>query len=58
VDRTIAVSAAALTSGVAAEWFNPRTGDRTAANRNPAGDAIEFTSPAEGDWLLALNKRN
>jgi hypothetical protein len=57
VDRIIAVNAAALPSRNAGEWFNPRTGESTAASGKATGDAIEFLTPTEGDWLLVLNKR-
>jgi len=39
--------------GAAAEWFDPRTGDRREAPA-PAGDVTEFTPPAEGDWVLVV----
>ena len=56
VDRTIAATTAALPDGAVGEWFNPRTGARTAASGKTAGDATEFLTPTEGDWLLVLKK--
>ena len=56
VDRTVALNAAALPPGVTGQWFDPRTGARSGASGNSAGNALEFSTPEEGDWLLVLKK--
>lgn len=57
VDRTMTLNPAALPPAAAGEWFNPRSGVRSVAMGRPAGDTVEFSTPAEGDWLLVLKKR-
>ncbi len=56
VDRTVSVNVAALPPGVTGEWFNPRTGARSPATGNLAGDTLDFSTPEVGDWLLVLKK--
>jgi hypothetical protein len=56
VDRTVALDAAALPPGVTGQWFDPRTGARSGAAGTSAGNALEFSTPEEGDWLLVLKK--
>lgn len=41
--------------GAVAEWFDPRTGDRSEATA-PTGGVTEFTPPAEGDWVLVVRR--
>ena len=36
-------------------WFNPRTGQATAAGTFPTSDMRKLTPPAEGDWDLMLD---
>jgi len=36
-------------------WFDPRTGQATAAGTFPTRGAQELTPPAEGDWVLVLD---
>ncbi len=42
VDRMIAVSSAALRGRVAGEWFNPRTGERTAASGHATVSSVRI----------------
>ncbi|MCX6628040.1 MAG: DUF4038 domain-containing protein, partial [Candidatus Solibacter sp.] len=53
-DRTIVVRPAALPGRIASEWFNPRTGGRTPTSGRTAAESVEFSAPADGDWLLVL----
>ena len=54
-DRSVEVKLGAITSLPAAEWFNPRTGARSRAPVAASGpDALLFTTPGEGDWLLVV----
>jgi hypothetical protein len=45
----LSVSAGILRSGLRAEWFDPRTGARQAANSDSAG---HFVAPSDQDWVL------
>ncbi len=38
------------------QWFNPRTGKVTGANRVAAGKHAEFTPPSSNDWALHLQR--
>ena len=43
---------------IAATWFDPRTGEATAAGRVPGGRAHDFGPPSSGrghDWVLVLD---
>ena len=54
-DRSVEVKLGAITALPAAEWFNPRTGARTRARVTAAGtEALVFTTPGAGDWLLVV----
>jgi hypothetical protein len=41
-------------SGLQAEWFNPRTGDRTPTDLPQEGGTIRVLPPTAGDWVLLL----
>ena len=49
---TVDLSAASGT--LAAEWFNPDTGEATSAGTTAGGDSREFTAPFSGDAVLYI----
>jgi hypothetical protein len=51
--RTVALKRSAVPQGQAA-WYNPRTGDRTAARALRDEAIVRFETPSEGDWVLLL----
>ena len=54
--RTITVDLAKLgPPRFNAWWFDPRTGQATAAGTFPPQPAQQFTPPAEGDWVFVLD---
>ncbi len=36
-------------------WYDPRTGETSAADTFPTSGTWELTPPAEGDWVLVLD---
>ena len=54
--RTITVNLSRLSKGrTAAWWFNPRTGQATAAGNFVTEGAKQFIPLTEGDWVLVLD---
>jgi hypothetical protein len=54
--RTVAVLLEAMPAAASVSWFNPRTGQTTAA-AGIVGDRIwQFPTPDRGDWLLLMTK--
>ena len=54
--RTVSLAAALLPPNVVPTWFDPRSGS---SENGPVigvvnGTAVEFTTPAPGDWVLVL----
>lgn len=47
------IRSGALSKGVNAQWYNPRDGKRTDADKTPAGT---FAAPDESNWVLLLQK--
>jgi len=37
-----------------ATWFNPRTGEQSAARANERDTITHFHTPGQGDWLLLI----
>ncbi len=56
-DRSVTLVSTAVPARFSAEWFNPRTGDRSTASAEPEGLAIQFLTPAAGDWVLLLRAK-
>ena len=54
--QAITVKAESMPRG-RANWFNPRSGARTAAKGIRAETAVRFDPPAEGDWVLLFSSR-
>jgi hypothetical protein len=54
--RTIKVDMSKVSGAQAvAWWFDPRSGRATEAGAFPTTGILEFTPPAEGDWVLVLD---
>lgn len=53
-ERAIALYREQLQPEVTATWFNPRTGEYTAATIESDQQLFHFQTPAEGDWVLLL----
>jgi hypothetical protein len=56
-DRSIGIASRVLPARANGIWFNPRTGETSAANGVNASAAYTFATPAPGDWLLVLNAK-
>jgi hypothetical protein len=54
VGGEVNLKAGILAEGLAAEWFDPRTGQRTTAQAVAPGT---FRAPEEQDWVLLLKKK-
>jgi hypothetical protein len=52
--RAIAVDLSRMSGKVNATWFDPRTGEETAAGEFENRESREFTPPAGEDWVLLL----
>ena len=52
VGGQVELDAARLKDGLQAEWFNPRTGERTRAE---GSQGRRFTAPDDQDWALVLH---
>lgn len=53
-DRTVEIKLDALPPSPQISWFNPRTGETSAAVGVVTTDTCQFPSPAEGDWFLLM----
>ena len=53
VGGEVTLKAGALPAGLRAEWFDPRTGQRTPAEGAGPGT---FRAPDEQDWMLVLRR--
>ncbi len=51
-DRTVEIKLEALPPSPDVKWFNPRTGESTAAVAVVTDTAAQFPTPSEGDWIL------
>jgi len=51
-DRAVDVNAGMLPPAPQASWFNPRTGETSAAVGEEAAGAVRFRTPSDGDWIL------
>lgn len=51
-DRTIEILLDALPPSPEVKWFNPRSGETTAAVAVVTDRSAQFPTPAEGDWVL------
>ena len=56
-DRSIDIASRVLPARAGGIWFNPRTGETSAANGMGASAAYNFATPSPGDWLLVLNAK-
>jgi hypothetical protein len=54
-NQPVVFSPAAVPDRSSAEWLNPRTGENRPASIPAGSDAMKFTPPEAGDWLLVLN---
>jgi hypothetical protein len=54
VGGMLKLNKAALRENLRAEWFNPRTGQRTSIKR---ADPVVFQAPDQQDWVLLLSAR-
>lgn len=52
--QPLVLGAGALAQSGTAEWFDPRTGERTAAEPQQSEGVVRFTPPADGDWVLVV----
>ena len=50
----ITLSSTVIGNGYVGEWFDPRTGERVAAEANEVGNGRVFSPPTQEDWLLIL----
>ncbi|HEU0141468.1 MAG TPA: DUF4038 domain-containing protein, partial [Bryobacteraceae bacterium] len=56
--RPIEVDAKLLKPGIAAQWFDPRTGKYSAAQDGSSSDGwLSFQVPDEDDWVLLIRSR-
>ena len=53
-DRTLEVLISALPRSPSVAWFNPRTGEKSAAVAVVSEPACRFPTPGLGDWLLVV----
>jgi hypothetical protein len=51
-DRTVEVLLASLPPSPEVKWFNPRTGETSAAVAVVTDTTAQFPTPSEGDWIL------
>ncbi|HEY0551178.1 MAG TPA: DUF4038 domain-containing protein, partial [Verrucomicrobiae bacterium] len=51
-DRTIEILLASLPPSPEVKWFNPRTGETSAAVAVITDTTAQFPTPSEGDWIL------
>jgi hypothetical protein len=51
-DRTIEILLASLPPSPEVKWFNPRTGENSAAVAVITDTTAQFPTPSEGDWIL------
>lgn len=51
-DRTIEILLSSLPPSPEVKWFNPRTGETSAAVAVITDTTAQFPTPGEGDWLL------
>ncbi|HMJ91637.1 MAG TPA: putative collagen-binding domain-containing protein, partial [Candidatus Acidoferrum sp.] len=51
-DRTVEIKLEALPPSPNVKWFNPRTGESTAAVAVVTDSTAQFPTPSEGDWIL------
>lgn len=51
-DRTIEIFLASLPPSPEVKWFNPRTGETSAAVAVITDTTAQFPTPSEGDWIL------
>jgi hypothetical protein len=56
-DRAVDVNAGLLPPAPQASWFNPRTGETSAAVGEEAAGVLRFSTPSEGDWILQFVAR-
>ena len=53
-NREVSIRAEGLPRKASANWFNPRTGESSAAQGVTSGTTVSFSPPSPGDWLLLL----
>jgi hypothetical protein len=53
-ERTLEIVLEALPSSPSVSWFNPRTGQSSAAVAVVGGRSCQFPTPEPGDWLLVM----
>ena len=51
-ERTIEILLASLPPSPEVKWFNPRTGETSAAVAVITDTTAQFPTPSEGDWIL------
>lgn len=51
-DRTVEILLTALPPSPEVKWFNPRTGENSAAVAVITDTTAQFPTPTEGDWIL------
>jgi hypothetical protein len=56
-DRSIGIASRVLPARTGGIWFNPRTGETSAAHGVSAAGFYSFATPAPGDWLLVLSAK-
>jgi len=57
-ERTLEIVLEALPSSPSVNWFNPRTGQTSAAVAVVSGRSCQFPTPEPGDWLLVMKAGN
>jgi hypothetical protein len=56
-DRTVEVMLDALPPSPEVRWWNPRTGEKSAAVAVVTDRTCQFPTPAEGDWILVMRSQ-
>jgi hypothetical protein len=57
VARKLRLRSAALPASCEGEWVNAASGEKARAEGKASGEAVEFETPAPGDWLLILRPK-
>ncbi|HTD65713.1 MAG TPA: DUF4038 domain-containing protein, partial [Candidatus Limnocylindria bacterium] len=54
-ERTVEILLASLPPSPEVKWFNPRTGENSAAVAVITDTTAQFPTPSEGDWILWMH---
>jgi hypothetical protein len=56
-DREIALATRKLAASLESRWFDPRTGESKAIGPVQYENQAKFETPAEGDWVLVMERK-